>query len=82
MSKVKVINALPVTQSVPGYGEAAPGKALEVPERVAAHLLRSEAWQEPKPREKKPGRGGGKTGQAQAPPVQAGGESKEVSDGS
>lgn len=57
MSKqVTVINVSPVAQAVPGYGEAAPGQGLKVAPRVATHLLKSEAWQEPKAAKQDPGR--------------------------
>ena len=79
--KVTVINVSPVAQAVPGYGEAAPGQGLAVDQRVAVHLLKSEAWQEPKPAEKK---GAGRQAPRPAPMAKQAGEKKsdkEVTNG-
>lgn len=57
--KVTVINVSPVAQTVSGYPEVAPGGSLQVEKRVAAHLVKSEAWEEPKPK-KAAGRDAGK----------------------
>jgi len=78
--RVSVINVSPVAQAVPGYGEAAPGKSLSVDPRVAVHLLKSEAWQEPRPVKKGPGSREQKAAPAEeSAPSQKG--KKEVSNG-
>ncbi len=69
--KVTVINVSPVAQTVAGHPEVAPGGSLQVEGRVAAHLLNSQAWAEPKPK-RAAGRAAGQSAPA---------ESKEVSDG-
>lgn len=58
--KVTVINVSPVAQTVAGYPEVAPGGSLQVEGRVAAHLLISGAWEEPKPK-KAAGRAAGQS---------------------
>ncbi len=78
--KVTVFNVSPVTQTVSGYGRAAPGEELQVDGRVAIHLLKSEAWEEPKPQKKNAGRAAGKTTLAETPADDKGAERK-VTDG-
>ncbi|MCF8097375.1 MAG: hypothetical protein K9K65_05985, partial [Desulfarculaceae bacterium] len=57
--KVTVVNVSSVAQTVPGYGQAAPGEEMQMEGRVAIHLLNSEAWEEPKPQKKNAGRAAG-----------------------
>ncbi|MBU4278176.1 MAG: hypothetical protein KKC30_15655 [Proteobacteria bacterium] len=78
--KVTVINVLPVAQTVAGYGQAAPGEELQVDGRVAIHLLKSEAWEEPKPQKKTAGRAAGQKTLAKTPADDKGAERK-VTDG-
>lgn len=80
MSTVTVINVSPVVQTVPGFGDVAPGQDLKVEKRVANHLLRSEAWEEPKSKKKSAGNAAGQSTSAGDP---AGGKAanEEVTNG-